>query len=125
MAHLRSIGSAAMLAAACWWINAPRIAAQQGPVAQPGTTWTDEQLLEAVAPARVGRKLTPSSGRTARASPSCLTFDVDNESYLLARRRHVADHAFRGGFRRPDAACRAFWRCWIDIRSRPRSSSRR
>ena len=37
MAHFRSIGSAAaFLAAACWWMNPPRIAAQQGPVAQPG-----------------------------------------------------------------------------------------
>ena len=32
MAHVRSIGSAAvMLAAACCWINAPRLVAQQGP----------------------------------------------------------------------------------------------
>ena len=86
MAHLRSIGSAAaILAAACWWMDPPRIAAQQGPVAQPGTKWTEDQLREAVAPARVGRKLTPRSWPNGARVAVCLSFDVDNESYLLAR----------------------------------------
>jgi len=34
MPHVRSIGSAAAIfAAACWWMNPPRMAAQQDPVA--------------------------------------------------------------------------------------------
>jgi peptidoglycan/xylan/chitin deacetylase (PgdA/CDA1 family) len=58
--------------------------AQQGP-AQPGTKWSDEQLRRAVAPARVGRKLTPQSWPNNAKVAVCLSFDVDNESYLLAR----------------------------------------
>ena len=55
------------------------------PPAQPGTRWTDEQLRRAVAPARVGRKLTPKSWPGNARVAVCLSFDVDNESYLLAR----------------------------------------
>ncbi len=51
---------------------------------QPGTRWTDEQLKQAVAPARVGRKLTPKSWPGNARVAVCLSFDVDNESYLLA-----------------------------------------
>ena len=60
--------------------------AQQGPApAQPGIRWTDEQLRRAVAPARVGQKLTPKSWPGNSQVAVCLSFDVDNESYLLAR----------------------------------------
>jgi peptidoglycan/xylan/chitin deacetylase (PgdA/CDA1 family) len=58
--------------------------AQQGP-AQPGTKWSEEQLRRAVAPARVGKKLTPRSWPNNGKVAVCLSFDVDNESYLLAR----------------------------------------
>jgi peptidoglycan/xylan/chitin deacetylase (PgdA/CDA1 family) len=58
---------------------------QQGLPAQPGTRWTDEQLRAAVAPARVGQKLTPKSWPGDARVAVCLSFDVDNESYLLAR----------------------------------------
>ena len=87
MSHVRLIGSAAaILAAAFWCANAPSVVAQQqGPVAQPGTTWTEDQLRAAVAPARVGRKLTPRSWPNNARVAVCLGFDVDNESYLLAR----------------------------------------
>lgn len=51
---------------------------------QPGTKWTEEQLRQAVAPARVGRKLTPRSWPNNTRVAVCLSFDVDNESYLLA-----------------------------------------
>jgi peptidoglycan/xylan/chitin deacetylase (PgdA/CDA1 family) len=64
-------------------ISAP--AQQQGLPAQPGTRWTDEQLRAAVAPARVGQKLTPKSWPGDARVAVCLSFDVDNESYLLAR----------------------------------------
>jgi peptidoglycan/xylan/chitin deacetylase (PgdA/CDA1 family) len=63
----------------------PAITAQQpAPRAQPGTKWTDEQLRQAVAPARVGRTLTPRSWPDNARVAVCLSFDVDNESYLLA-----------------------------------------
>src|SRR5260370_743926 len=52
---------------------------------QPGAKWTEEQLRHAVAPARVGRKLTPRSWPNHARVAVCLSFDVDNESYLLAR----------------------------------------
>jgi peptidoglycan/xylan/chitin deacetylase (PgdA/CDA1 family) len=61
------------------------VAAQQGPATQPGIRWTDDQLRQAVAPARVGRRLTPQSWPGNARVAVCLSFDVDNESYLLAR----------------------------------------
>jgi peptidoglycan-N-acetylglucosamine deacetylase len=61
------------------------MAQQQGPLAQPGTKWSDEQLRRAVAPARVGKKLKPRSWPNHAKVAVCLSFDVDNESYLLAR----------------------------------------
>src|SRR5580658_5049782 len=51
---------------------------------QPGVTWTEDQLKQAVAPVRTGKKLTPRSWpQNARVAVG-LSFDVDNESYLLA-----------------------------------------
>ncbi|HWY46671.1 MAG TPA: polysaccharide deacetylase [Bryobacteraceae bacterium] len=64
---------------------AASIVAQTGPPAQPGIHWTEEQLRRAVAPARVGQKLTPKSWPGNARVAVCLSFDVDNESYLLAR----------------------------------------
>src|SRR5581483_8878419 len=58
--------------------------AQQRPQQQPGTQWSDDQLRQAVALARVGRKLTPKSWPGNARVAVCLSFDVDNESYLLA-----------------------------------------
>src|ERR1700682_6479346 len=51
---------------------------------QPGTKWSEDQLRQAVAPARVGKKLTPRSWPGNARVAVCLSFDVDNESYLLA-----------------------------------------
>lgn len=51
---------------------------------QPGQRWTEEQLLKAVANARVGRKLTPKVWPNNSRVAVCLSFDDDNESYLLA-----------------------------------------
>ena len=51
---------------------------------QPGTRWSEEQLREAVQLARVGKKLTPKSWPNNTRVAVCLSFDVDNESYLLA-----------------------------------------
>lgn len=72
-------GSLAIFVAMTWGLNA------QQPLAQPGVKWTEDQLRQAVAPARVGRKLTPKSWPGNARVAVCLSFDVDNESYLLAR----------------------------------------
>jgi len=74
-----------LCAALCLLSVVSAIAQQQSPPAQPGTRWTDEQLRRAVAPARAGRKLTPKSWPGGARVAVCLSFDVDNESYLLAR----------------------------------------
>jgi peptidoglycan/xylan/chitin deacetylase (PgdA/CDA1 family) len=60
------------------------VAAQQTTPPQPGTTWTNEQLLAAVAPVRVGRKLTPKTWPNNARVAVVLSFDDDNESWLLA-----------------------------------------
>jgi len=51
---------------------------------QPGTTWSIDQLKQAVAPVRAGRKLTPKWPNGARVAV-CLSFDIDNESPTLAQ----------------------------------------
>ena len=58
--------------------------AQQPPAAgQPGTTWSEAQLREAVDLARVGRKLTPKSWPNGSRVAVCLSFDADSEAPLL------------------------------------------
>jgi len=56
--------------------------AQQG-AGQPGTRWTDQQLRDAVTPARVGRRLTPKSWPNHARVAVCLSFDDDTEAPLL------------------------------------------
>ncbi len=67
-------------------VSAPFVApAQQTtPPPQPGVKWTEEQLLKAVAPVRAGRKLTPKKWPNNSRVAVCLSFDNDNESWLLA-----------------------------------------
>jgi peptidoglycan-N-acetylglucosamine deacetylase len=65
--------------------RAPASAAAQGPAALPGIHWTEDQLKEAVAPARAGRKLTPKSWPNGAKVAVCVSFDIDNESPALAR----------------------------------------
>jgi peptidoglycan-N-acetylglucosamine deacetylase len=50
---------------------------------QPGTTWSEGQLREAVDLARVGRKLTPKSWPNGARVAVCLSFDTDTEAPLL------------------------------------------
>src|SRR5687768_573450 len=59
-------------------------AQQTAPPPQPGVKWTEEQLLRAVAPVRAGRKLTPRRWPDGARAAVCLSFDADNESWLLA-----------------------------------------
>jgi peptidoglycan/xylan/chitin deacetylase (PgdA/CDA1 family) len=56
---------------------------QQQGSGQPGTRWTEDQLRKAVGNARVGRKLTPRSWPNGARVAVGLTFDDDNESWLL------------------------------------------
>ena len=51
---------------------------------QPGTKWTTEQIRQAVAPMRAGRRLTPKSWPGGARIAVCLSWDMDNESFLLA-----------------------------------------
>lgn len=65
-------------------ISFPVLAQRKDAERQPGINWSEEQLRKAVAPARTGKKLTPRSWPGNARVAVCLSFDVDNESYLLA-----------------------------------------
>src|SRR5437016_9232622 len=73
-----------LCAALCVFLAPAVTLAQQSAPQQPGTKWSEEQLRKAVAPTRAGRKLTPKSWPNGARVAVCLSFDVDNESYLLA-----------------------------------------
>jgi peptidoglycan/xylan/chitin deacetylase (PgdA/CDA1 family) len=51
--------------------------------AQPGTKWSDDQLREAVALARTGRKLTPKAWPNGARVAVALSFDDDTEAPLV------------------------------------------
>jgi peptidoglycan-N-acetylglucosamine deacetylase len=57
--------------------------AQAGGGNQPGTKWTEDQLRQAVALARVGRRLTPKVWPNNARVAVCLSFDDDTEAPLL------------------------------------------
>jgi peptidoglycan/xylan/chitin deacetylase (PgdA/CDA1 family) len=61
----------------------PAARAQQHGANQPGTTWNERQLRDAVDAARVGRKLTPKSWPNGARVAVCLSFDTDTEAPLL------------------------------------------
>ena len=73
---------------------------QAGSNSQVGAKWNEEQLRQAVAPARVGRTLTPRVWPGNARVAVCLSFDVDNESYLLARGETSPTTLSAGGLRR-------------------------
>ena len=76
---------AAWVGVACALAPVALLQAQQTPPQpQPGVRWTEDQLLKAVAPVRAGRKLTPKAWPNRSRVAVCLSFDDDNESYLLA-----------------------------------------
>jgi peptidoglycan/xylan/chitin deacetylase (PgdA/CDA1 family) len=98
-----------MLAAGLVLVSAAALRAQQSrtaPPSQVGTQWTEEQLKAAVAPVRVGRTLTPRGWPNKARVAVCLSFDVDNESYLLAGGQtspttlSAADFGAQSGLRR-------------------------
>ena len=80
----RSTSAAALAFLTAAGLFLPVLAAAQQVPEQPGTKWTVEQLKAAVAPVRAGRKLTPKTWPNDARVAVCLSFDVDNESYLLA-----------------------------------------
>jgi peptidoglycan/xylan/chitin deacetylase (PgdA/CDA1 family) len=57
----------------------------QGPAALPGIKSTEAQLLAAAGEVRAGRKLLPKAWPNGAKVAVCLSFDIDNESPLLAR----------------------------------------
>jgi peptidoglycan/xylan/chitin deacetylase (PgdA/CDA1 family) len=64
-------------------LTLPVVRGQQGGGNQPGTTWSEAKLREAVDLARVGRKLTPKSWPNRSKVAVCLSFDTDTEAPLL------------------------------------------
>jgi len=86
MPHHRSASAAAgLVVVACAIGSASATSQQESGLTNPGAKWTDDELRQAVAPARVGRKLTPRTWPNNARVAVCLSFDVDNESYLLAQ----------------------------------------
>jgi peptidoglycan/xylan/chitin deacetylase (PgdA/CDA1 family) len=65
--------------------GAARAEAQTQSPEQPGIHWSRQEILDAAAPVRAGRKLTPSSWPGGARVAVCLSFDVDNEALSLAR----------------------------------------
>lgn len=61
------------------------VVSTQAPSPQVGTKWTDAQIREAVAGVRAGRSLTPKQWPNGARVAVCLSFDVDNETWELAR----------------------------------------
>lgn len=67
------------------WLAGPRSQQPAPSRGQPGTGWTEEQLRQAIAPVRAGRRLTPKSWPGNARLAACLSFDVDNETWSLTR----------------------------------------
>jgi peptidoglycan-N-acetylglucosamine deacetylase len=68
------------------------------PNPQPGVSWSDEQLLQAVRPLRAGRKLTPARWPNGARVAVVLTFSVNNASNNLARGETTVDLLANGEY---------------------------
>jgi peptidoglycan/xylan/chitin deacetylase (PgdA/CDA1 family) len=79
-----NIRRAAGIGMCCAMVPLALVAQQAAIPQQVGTRWSEEQLLSAVAPVRAGRKLTPKTWPNNARVAACLSFDDDNESWLLA-----------------------------------------
>jgi peptidoglycan/xylan/chitin deacetylase (PgdA/CDA1 family) len=73
-----------LLAAGALICALPVVVSVQQKRPQPGTKLTDEQLRQAVAPMRAGRKLTPKSWPNGAKVAVCLSWDMDNETFEIA-----------------------------------------
>ena len=83
-----SAGSLAVaLAAVALWQPAVQVqpTAQQGAAALPGITRSEADLTRAAAEVRAGRSLLPKTWPNGAKVAVCLSFDIDNESPLMAR----------------------------------------
>ncbi len=76
--------TAVVMAAVALW---PAVASlqQEGPAALPGIKRTEEQLKRAAGEVRAGRSLVPKAWPNGAKVAVCLSFDIDNESPLMAR----------------------------------------
>jgi peptidoglycan/xylan/chitin deacetylase (PgdA/CDA1 family) len=63
---------------------APALVQAQQPRPQPGTKLTDDEIKQAVAPLRSGRKMTPKSWPNGAKVAVCLSWDMDNETFDIA-----------------------------------------
>src|SRR5215470_17747162 len=77
----------AIVVACVFAVVSMRLQAQEQRRPQPGTKLTEEQIKEAVAPMRAGRKLTPKSWPNGAKVAVCLSWDMDNESFDIAAGR--------------------------------------
>lgn len=77
-------GLLAVALVVCTW---PAVATLQQPATegQPGVRWNEDQIRQAVAPVRVGRKLTPKAWPNGAKVAVCISFDVDYEGSNLAQ----------------------------------------
>jgi peptidoglycan-N-acetylglucosamine deacetylase len=73
-----------ILLTSIWLASVPGYTQESRSQPQPGTQWSEEQLKQAVAPMRAGRKLTPASWPNGARVAVCLSWDMDNESFDLA-----------------------------------------
>lgn len=62
---------------------------QPAPQSQPGTRWTEEQIRQAIAPVRAGRKLTPKAWPNGARVAICFSFDVNNEQLAAGQTEPV------------------------------------
>jgi len=76
--------TAVVMAAVTLW---PAVASlqQEGPAALPGIKRTEAELKRAAGEVRAGRSLVPKTWPNGAKVAVCLSFDIDNESPLMAR----------------------------------------
>ncbi len=82
----RSLGSAVVLVTVFLMASQGAAPAQQADQAQPGVKWSEAQIREAVAPVRVGRRLTPKTwpdGNRVAALAEKAQPDVVNDKVVL------------------------------------------
>jgi peptidoglycan-N-acetylglucosamine deacetylase len=87
VSEVHVMGSArVLLAMACaMLVSSTMLAQQPAAVPQPGIRWSEEQIRQSVSAVRAGRKLTPAAWPGGARVAVCLSFDVDAETWDLAR----------------------------------------
>lgn len=84
--HLLRLWPCSILAA-MFCVIVPAQAQPSGASSLPGIQWTEDQLKQAVAPMRAGRKLTPKRWPNGAKVAVLVSWDMDNESFDLAAGR--------------------------------------